>query len=342
MNGAELISVEQVTVHFPVRGRLFARRSSVHAVDGVDLTLHENETVALVGESGSGKSTLGLSILKLRNLSSGAIRWRGKLLSELRGTDLKAFRRDVQVVFQDPYASLNPRLTVSEALQRPLRLHSGHKADLRTEAVRLLDLVGLSPASLYIDRYPHEFSGGQRQRIAIARALALRPSVLVADEPVSALDVSIRTQILKLLQNLKRELKLSMLFLSHDLGVVRHVADRVAVMYLGKIVELAPVDTLFERAQHPYTRMLLGAAPSVHAGHAPFSRAIAVVGDPPSPTNPPSGCRFRTRCPFAFERCTSEVPRLYDVGLAHSSACHLVVENVVEVRGESYVEQTQS
>jgi peptide/nickel transport system ATP-binding protein/oligopeptide transport system ATP-binding protein len=342
MIGAELISVEQATVHFPVRGSLFARKSSVHAVDGVDLTLHENETVALVGESGSGKSTLGLSILKLRELSSGTIRWRGKNLSQLRGVDLKAFRRDVQVVFQDPYASLNPRLTVSEALQRPLRLHGGHAVDLRSVAEGLLDLVGLSPAALYIDRYPHEFSGGQRQRIAIARALALRPSVLVADEPVSALDVSIRTQILKLLQHLKQELKLSMLFLSHDLGVVRHVADRVAVMYLGKIVELAPVDTLFERAQHPYTRMLLGAAPSVHAGRAPFSRAIAVIGDPPSPTNPPSGCRFRTRCPFAFERCTSEEPRLYDVGVAHRSACHLVVENPVGVHGENHVEQSQS
>jgi oligopeptide/dipeptide ABC transporter ATP-binding protein len=342
MSGAPLISVEQATVHFPVRGGMFASKRHVHAVDGVDLALHENETVALVGESGSGKSTLGLSILKLRELTSGAIRWRGKLLSELRGADLKAFRRDVQVVFQDPYASLNPRLTVAEALQRPLRLHDRSKSDLRAEAERLLDLVGLAPAALYIDRYPHEFSGGQRQRIAIARALALRPSVLVADEPVSALDVSIRTQILKLLQDLKQELKLSMLFLSHDLGVVRHVADRVAVMYLGKIVELAAVDTLFERAQHPYTRMLLGAAPSVHGERAPFSRAIAIVGDPPSPTNPPSGCRFRTRCPFAFERCTSEVPRLYDVGAGHRSACHLVVEPAAGVNGESDVERIQA
>jgi oligopeptide/dipeptide ABC transporter ATP-binding protein len=334
MSGAQLISVEQAVVHFPVRGRLFARKSKVHAVDGVDLTLHENETVALVGESGSGKSTLGLSILKLRELSSGMIRWRGRLLSDLRGEHLKAFRRDVQVVFQDPYASLNPRLTVSEALQRPLRLHGGSKTGLRADAERLLDLVGLSPASLYIDRYPHEFSGGQRQRIAIARALALRPSVLVADEPVSALDVSIRTQILKLLQELKRELKLSMLFLSHDLGVVRHVADRVAVMYLGKIVELAPVDTLFRRAQHPYTRMLLGAAPSVHGGRVPFEEVIPVVGDPPSPTNPPSGCRFRTRCPFAFDRCTSEVPRLYDVGPGHRSACHLTTDAAAGVDGK--------
>jgi len=341
MNADALISIEQATVYFPVRGGRLARKTRVHAVDGVDLTLHENETIALVGESGSGKSTLGLSILKLRDLTSGTIRWRGKRLSELSGADLKAFRRDVQVVFQDPFASLNPRLTVLEALQRPLRLHGRSKSDLRAEAERLLDLVGLSPASLYIDRYPHEFSGGQRQRIAIARALALRPSVLVADEPVSALDVSIRTQILKLLRDLKQELKLSMLFLSHDLGVVRHVADRVAVMYLGKIVELAAVDTLFERAQHPYTRMLLGAAPSMHGDRAPFSRAIPVVGDPPSPTRPPSGCRFRTRCPFVYERCTSEVPKLYDVDIGHRSACHLVLEPAPWVNGASDVERTR-
>jgi oligopeptide/dipeptide ABC transporter ATP-binding protein len=286
--------------------------------------LHENETVALVGESGSGKTTLGFAILKLRELSSGAIRWRGRFLTDLRGATLKAFRRDVQVVFQDPYASLNPRQLISDALQHPLRLHGRKKAEIPAEAERLLELVGLSPARLYADRYPHEFSGGQRQRIAIARALALRPSVLVADEPVSALDVSIRAQILKLLRDLKRELKLSMLFLSHDLGVVRQVADRVAVMYLGKIVELAPVETIFNQAQHPYTRMLLSAAPSVRADRALLKGAIEVVGDPPSPTDPPSGCRFRTRCPFAYKRCTSEEPKLYDVGPGHRSACHLV------------------
>jgi oligopeptide/dipeptide ABC transporter ATP-binding protein len=324
MSGAALISVEQATVHFAVRGSWLGHRSQVHAVDGVSLALHENETVALVGESGSGKTTLGLSILKLRALTSGTIRWRGTAISELRGPELKAFRRDVQVVFQDPYASLNPRQTVSQALQRPMRLHGRDRNELRGEAERLLELVGLSPASLYADRYPHEFSGGQRQRIAIARALALRPNILIADEPVSALDVSIRTQILKLLQELKQELKLAMLFLSHDLGVVRHVADRVAVMYLGKLVELAPVDRLFEHAQHPYTRMLLRAAPSVRIEGTAFSRAIEVVGEPPSPTNPPSGCRFRTRCPFAFARCASEEPALYDVGAGHRSACHLV------------------
>jgi oligopeptide/dipeptide ABC transporter ATP-binding protein len=331
---SELISVDQAFVHFPVRGGLFGGSAHVHAVDGVSLSLHENETVALVGESGSGKTTLGLAILKLRALSAGAIRWRGQALSELKGVKLKAFRRDVQIVFQDPYASLNPRHPVSEALRRPLALHDvTPKAQLPAETHRLLELVGLTPASLYAERYPHEFSGGQRQRIAIARALALRPSIIVADEPVSALDVSIRGQILRLLRQLKQELRLSMLFLSHDLGVVRHIADRVAVMYLGKIVEIAPADRLFAQAQHPYTRMLLSAAPSVHRERAGLS--IEVVGDPPSPTNPPSGCRFRTRCPFAFDRCSSQEPQLCEVGPGHRSACHLVNEPALRPVGAS-------
>jgi oligopeptide transport system ATP-binding protein len=323
MSAPELIAVEEVAVHFPVRRRLFGRKANVHAVDGVSLALHENKTVALVGESGSGKTTLGLAMLRLRTLTAGTIRWRGTSLSALQGPQLKAFRRDVQVVFQDPYASLNPRLQVAEALRRPLELHAVvDRRDLRAEVERLLELVGLAPASLYADRYPHEFSGGQRQRIAIARALAVRPNILVADEPLSALDVSIRTQILNLLQTLKRELKLAMLFLSHDLGVVRHIADRVAVMYLGKIVETAPTDILFDQAQHPYTRMLLSAAPSARA--APQRRGIEVIGDPPPPTNPPSGCRFRTRCPFAFDRCAAEEPALVEVAPYHRSACHLV------------------
>jgi oligopeptide/dipeptide ABC transporter ATP-binding protein len=237
---------------------------------------------------------------------------------------LKAYRRDLQVVFQDPYASLNPRQTVSEALRRPIAWHGVvPRGQEQAEACRLLELVGLKPASLYAHRYPHEFSGGQRQRIAIARALALRPTILVADEPVSALDVSIRAQVLQLLQQLKQELKLSMLFLSHDLGVVRRVADRVAVMYLGKIVELGPVDAVFDQPQHPYTRMLLSAALTMHPPPTSQQR-IEAVGDPPSPTNPPSGCRFRTRCPFALERCAADEPPLYPVGPDHRSACHLI------------------
>jgi oligopeptide transport system ATP-binding protein len=328
MSGAELIAVERAVVYFPVRRGLFRCSARVHAVDGVDLSLHEDETLALVGESGSGKTTLGLAMLRLRDLSAGAIRWRGQPVSELKGASLKAFRRDIQVVFQDPYASLNPRQPIAEALRRPLKLHRiVPPGQLQAEALRLLESVGLTPAALYASRYPHEFSGGQRQRIAIARALALRPNIIVADEPVSALDVSIRAQILKLLQQLKQELKLAMLFLSHDLGVVRSIADRVAVMYLGKIVEIAPVEALFERAQHPYTRMLLSAALSMHPERAGAAERVEAVGDPPSPTDPPSGCRFRTRCPFAFGRCALEEPKLTEIAPGHRSACHLVADD---------------
>ena len=300
----------------------------MHAVDGVDLTLHENETVALVGESGSGKSTLGLSILEAARSDGGrdSLARQAAVGTAGRGPQGVSPRRPGGVSGPICLAQSAPDGVGGAAAAAPAAWRLT-KSDPRAEAERLLDLVGLSPAALYIDRYPHEFSGGQRQRIAIARALALRPSVLVADEPVSALDVSIRAQILKLLQELKQELKLSMLFLSHDLGVVRYVADRVAVMYLGKIVELAAGRCACSSGRSiPIRGCCSGAAPSVHAGRAPFSRAISVVGDPPSPTDPPSGCRFRTRCPFAFERCTSEVPMLYDVGVGHRSACHLVVE----------------
>jgi oligopeptide/dipeptide ABC transporter ATP-binding protein len=328
MSAPELIRVEGASVRFPVRGGLFGRKRHVHAVDRVSISLHENETVALVGESGSGKTTLGLALLRLRALSAGTIHWRGSLVSELSGAALKAFRRDAQIVFQDPYASLNPRQPISEALGRPLKLHGVvPPSQLRAETQRLLERVGLTPANLYANRYPHEFSGGQRQRIAIARALATRPSFLVADEPVSALDVSIRAQVLELLRQCKQELKLTMLFLSHDLGVVRHIADRVAVMYLGKIVEIAPVATLFGQPRHPYTRMLLSAALSVHPGPAIEPTGIEVIGDPPSPITPPSGCRFRTRCPFAFERCASEEPELDEVTAGHRAACHLAADN---------------
>jgi oligopeptide/dipeptide ABC transporter ATP-binding protein len=319
----ETIAVQDASVLFPVRAGVLGRvKRHVRAVDGVSLSLHENETVALVGESGSGKTTLGHAILGLRPLTSGGVLWRGKPLSGLTASDMKAFRRDVQVVFQDPYASLNPKQSIAEALRRPLKLHrTMPAAEMPAYAARVLDKVGLRPAHLYLGRYPHEFSGGQRQRIAIARALMLQPTILVADEPVSALDVSIRAQILKLLQTLKAELKLSMLFLSHDLGVVRFIADRVAVMYLGKLVEIGPSNELFLRPHHPYTRMLLSAAPSIRrdAKRSP----VEVLGEPPPPSAPPSGCRFRTRCPHAFQRCVDEepLPRAIDAG--HLSACHL-------------------
>ena len=258
---SDLISVRQAEVRFPVRGSLFRSRAHVHAVDRVDLSLRENETVALVGESGSGKTTLGLAILRLRPLSGGTIHWRGTPLAELKGARLTVFRRDVQIVFQDPYASLNPRQPVSEALRRPLTLHGVvARGALQAEVLRLLDLVGLSPSALYADRYPHEFSGGQRQRIGIARALAVGPRFIVADEPVSALDLSIQAQVLNLMSDLQEQMGLAYLFISHDLRVVAALASRLIVMRNGKIVEEGPAADLFARPQSEYTRALFAAA----------------------------------------------------------------------------------
>jgi oligopeptide/dipeptide ABC transporter ATP-binding protein len=323
---ADVISIENGVVNFPVYSGLFGGPTRhVHALDHVNLGLKENETIGLVGESGSGKTTLGAAILGLRQLANGIVRWRGKPLADLTSADKLAFRRDVQVVFQDPYASLNPRLSIRAAMTRPLKVHKRLPEKQRSEYLEsLLDTVGLRPAHLYLDRYPHEFSGGQRQRIAIARALCVNPSILVADEPVSALDVSIRSQILNLMVRLKEEFRLSMLFLSHDLGVVRFIADRVAVMYLGRIVEIGPVQTVFQQPNHPYTRILLNSAPAAKRTAAPTALPqLEPKGEPPPPTAPPSGCHFHTRCPFAFQRCGIEIPALKSVGTWHTSACHL-------------------
>jgi oligopeptide/dipeptide ABC transporter ATP-binding protein len=321
-----LIDVRGVRKYFPL-GRGFLGRGSerfVHAVDGVDLALAKDETVALVGESGSGKSTLGLLILGLHVPTEGSILWSGRPIDAMSADERKSFRRNVQVVFQDPYGSLNPRMTVRQIIERPLRLHRIVPAgEIDAEVSRLLEFVGLKPAAAYFDRYPHEFSGGQRQRIAIARALSLRPRVIVADEPVSALDVSVRAQILTLFENLRRDFKVTILFTTHDLGVVRYIADRVVVMYLGKIVEVAPKEAFFKNTMHPYSRMLLSAALSPNPEANLQSRAIEIRGEPPSPVDPPSGCRFRTRCPFAFDRCTTEEPRLHEAQSGHFSACHL-------------------
>jgi oligopeptide transport system ATP-binding protein len=319
-----ILSTRNVRKLFPLKRRLLSRdRRFVHAVDGVNIDIFEKETLALVGESGSGKSTLGQLLLGLHEPSAGTVIWSGLPLASLTAEQERQFRRDVQVVFQDPYGSLNPRMTVRSIIGRPLKLHRlVGAAEIDREVRRLLELVGLSPAGAYIDRFPHEFSGGQRQRVAIGRALALNPRVIVADEPVSALDVSVRAQILMLLTALRREFGLSMLFTTHDLGVVRYIADRVAVMYLGKIVEIAPSDTFFRATHHPYSRMLLGSALSfLDAGLT--ARKSSVQGEPPSPINPPSGCRFRTRCSFAHARCEREEPLLRSVGPGHSSACHL-------------------
>jgi peptide/nickel transport system ATP-binding protein len=323
-----LLDVRGLKKYFPIaKGLLHRVTGHVRAVDDVSFTVNAGETLGLVGESGCGKTTLSRCILRAIDPTGGQILYRTRNgnvvdLAPMRARDLVPLRQEIQMVFQDPFGSLNPRMTLLDNVGEPLLMHGMRDRGQRADRVaELLRLVGLRPE--FMHRFPHAFSGGQRQRIGIARALATNPRLVVADEPVSALDVSIRAQILELLRQCKQELKLTMLFLSHDLGVVRHIADRVAVMYLGKIVEIAPVATLFGQARHPYTRMLLGAALSVHPGGAAGQPGIEAIGDPPSPIDPPSGCRFRTRCPFAFERCATEEPLLNEVAPSHRSACHL-------------------
>jgi peptide/nickel transport system ATP-binding protein/oligopeptide transport system ATP-binding protein len=292
--------------------------ATVKAVDGIDLTLPAGSTLALVGETGCGKSTVGRLILRLIEPIAGQVRFQGRDIVGFGERDLRKFRREAQIVFQDPYASLNPRMTVRQILAEPLALHHIVPASRRRERVdELLNLVGLD--GRFARRYPHEFSGGQRQRIAIARALAVEPKLIVCDEPVSALDVSIRSQILNLLADLQRRLALTYLFISHDLSVVKHIASRVAVMYLGRIVEEAPVDELFANPRHPYTRALLAAIPLPRPGGR--RQRPVLEGEVPSPLSPPAGCHLHPRCPYAIERCRAERPLLIDEG-GHATACH--------------------
>ncbi|VIO71137.1 ABC transporter ATP-binding protein [Bradyrhizobium ivorense] len=319
-----LLEVEGLVKHFVAARSVFGWATAhVKAVDGVSFTVEAGRTLALVGESGCGKSTVSRLVLRLIEPDAGSVRFEGRDLGTLDAEALRTFRRDAQIIFQDPYASLNPRMTVSQILTEPLALHDLVPPARRRERVEeLLRLVGLEPR--FARRYPHEFSGGQRQRIAIARALAVEPKLIICDEPVSALDVSIRSQILNLLRDLQERLKLAYIFVSHDLAVVKHIADRVAVMNLGTIVETADAEALFAAPRHPYSRALLSAIP-VPKPRAKRSR-IVLEGELPSALNPPAGCRFHTRCPYVIARCRSEEPQLLADATGHATACHRTAE----------------
>ncbi|MFA9428822.1 ABC transporter ATP-binding protein [Egicoccus sp. AB-alg2] len=330
--GEEILRVEGLTKHFPLRGGVFNRQyGAVRAVDGVSFTINAGETVSLVGESGCGKSTTGRCIVRLLDPTAGRVYFKGHDLAKMSHRQMRQMRREIQIVFQDPYASLNPRINVSEIIAEPLRIYGRHKNGGKDRVKELMRLVGLNPE--HGNRFPHEFSGGQRQRIGIARALALNPQLLILDEPVSALDVSIQAQVINLLEDLQEQLGLAYLFIAHDLSVVRHLSDRVAVMYLGHVVEFGTKHQVFEQPTHPYTQALLSAVPLTDPRMRGKRERIVLEGDVPSPSNPPSGCRFRTRCWKAEEVCATEVPELIDrFGHGHPSACHFA-EPKATIRG---------
>jgi peptide/nickel transport system ATP-binding protein len=321
--GDPLLEVEHLVKYFPIKEGLLIDRevAAVHAVDDVSLTLHEGETLGLVGESGCGKSTLCRAIMQLIKPTSGSVRFQCQELVGRSRKDLQPLRREIQMIFQDPFASLNPRKRVGQIVGDPLKLHGlASGRELRRDVQELLERVGLSAE--HYNRFPHEFSGGQRQRIGIARALALRPKLIIADEPVSALDVSIQAQIINLLEDLQDEFNLSYIFVAHDLGVVRHVSDRIAVMYLGKIVERSPGSVLYERPIHPYSVALLSAVPIPDPKANAERKPVVLEGDVPSPVDPPPACRFHTRCPWATEICSQDEPPLAEYGEGQAAACH--------------------
>lgn len=329
MSNQPLLEVKNLKQYFPIKGGLLGRTvNHVKAVDDISFEVFEGETVSIVGESGCGKSTTGRAILRLDEPTAGEVNFDGENLLSLNKSKMRKKRKDLQIIFQDPYASLNPRQTVSQIIEEVFEIQNlVPRKDRRQKVIELLETVGIG--SHQIDRYPHEFSGGQRQRIGIARALSVDPKLIICDEAVSALDVSIQAQVLNLLKELQRKFQLTYLFISHDLGVVRHISDRIIVMYLGKIVEISETNSLFENPQHPYTRALLSAIPSMNFEEEKKERII-LKGDVPSPIDPPQGCRFHTRCPYAMDRCKKEEPVLNPVSGVHQVACHLTEKGAID------------
>lgn len=327
MTETALIEVKNLKKYYEISQGLFKPKLVVKAVDDVSFSIKKGETFALVGESGCGKSTTGRTLLRLTEATSGEVRYKGEDIMSLPYEKMRSLRKEIQMVFQDPYASLNPKMTIRQILMEPLRVHKKYTPEERLQKIiEILGIVGLSEA--HLDRHPNEFSGGQRQRIGIARAVILNPDFIVADEPVSALDVSVQSQVINLMLELQKEFGLTYLFISHDLSVVEHMTDRVAVMYLGKIVELADTEELFRNPKHPYTRALISAVPVSHPKEV--KERIVLTGDVPNPANPPSGCTFHTRCPFVMGKCKSVAPTLSEVADGHVTSCHLYIENKEE------------